>query len=117
MTARQSTDQRTKAVERARDHSPFLRAAMESQPEVLDVFEREGSKAAIQLALSKDAEIVDTRLRRQRYGLALAIALGDLAGELPFEEVTSHLSDFADAAIDQAVRAAIFDLVPGAEPL
>ena len=30
--------------------------------------------------------------------------LGDLAGEMALEEVTRLLSDFADRAIDQAVR-------------
>ena len=49
-------------------------------------------------------------LRRQRYALALAVALGDLAGELTLEEVTGLLSAFADRAIDEAVQAA----TPGA---
>ena len=55
-------------------------------------------------------------LRRQRQGLALAVALGDLSGELQLEQVTQLLSDFADRAIDQAVRAAIAERVPDAEP-
>ena len=55
-------------------------------------------------------------MRRQRLGLALAVALGDLAGELTLEQVTRLLSDFADQAIDEAVAAAIAERVPGAEP-
>ena len=48
-------------------------------------------------------------------GLALAVALGDLSGELSFEEATRALSDFADAAIEQALAAALAERVPGAE--
>src|SRR5205814_9029216 len=51
------------------------------------------------------------------HGLALAVALGDLAGELSLEAVTRLLSDFADAAIDRAVAAAIRERVPDAQPL
>jgi glutamate-ammonia-ligase adenylyltransferase len=47
--------------------------------------------------------------------LALAVALGDLSGELSLEEVTRLLSDFADKAIDEAVRDAIAERVPDAE--
>ena len=56
-------------------------------------------------------------MRRQRHGLALAVALGDLAGELSLEQVTAHLSDFADHAIDRALRAAMLERVPDAEPV
>jgi len=34
----------------------------------------------------------------------LAVALGDLSGELSLEQVTAALSDFADAAIDDSLR-------------
>jgi glutamate-ammonia-ligase adenylyltransferase len=44
------------------------------------------------------------------------VALGDLAGELPLEQVTRLLSDFADRAIDQAIKAAIRERVPDADP-
>ncbi len=71
---------------------------------------------AVQLALSAGGEEVETELRRQRQGLALAVALGDLAGELSLEQLTRILSDFADEAIDRAVGAAITERVPDAEP-
>ncbi|HJR82637.1 MAG TPA: glutamine-synthetase adenylyltransferase, partial [Sphingomicrobium sp.] len=48
-------------------------------------------------------------------GLALAVALGDLCGELSFEKATRALSDFADAAIERALSAALEERVPGAE--
>ncbi len=54
-------------------------------------------------------------MRRERSGLALAVALGDLSGELTLESVTRLLSDFADRAIDEAVTAAISERVLGAE--
>lgn len=116
MDADDLTGTRSEAVDRARSHSPFLRSVMEARPEILEEFERSGSDAAIRLADSAQAENIDDRQRRQRRGLALAIALGDLAGELSFEQVTRHLSDFADAAIDAAVRSAISERVPGAGP-
>ena len=50
-----------------------------------------------------------------RRGLALAVALGDLAGELSLEDATRLLSDFADAAIEAAISKAIAERVPGAD--
>ena len=61
------------------------------------------------------AEDVEVELRRQRLGLALAVALGDLSGDLSFEQATRALSDFADAAIERALSAALSERVPGAE--
>src|SRR5919112_3097850 len=58
----------------------------------------------------------DAREDALRRALALAVGLGDLAGELPLEQVTRLLSDFADRAIDEAVAAAISERVPGADP-
>jgi len=108
---------REDAVVRARDHSPFLRDAMSANPDVLRTFVEEGAAAAATLALRAAPDLpIGTRLRRQRHGLALAVALGDLAGELPLEQVTALLSDFADSAIDQAVDAAIRERVPDAVP-
>src|SRR5262249_14771131 len=71
---------------------------------------------AAEQALSLDGDGLDAKLRRRRHGLALAVALGDLSGELPLEEVTRLLSDFADSAIDEAIRAAILERVADSEP-
>jgi glutamate-ammonia-ligase adenylyltransferase len=111
-----STNIREEAVRRAAAHSPFLRDALQARGDIADRFLEAGAEAAAQLALAADGETVDQRLRRRRHGLALAVALGDLAGELPLEKVTALLSDFADAAIDEAVRAAIQERVPDADP-
>ncbi len=61
-------------------------------------------------------ETVEVELRRRRHALALAVALGDLSGELPLEQVTRLLSDFADSAIDDAISAAISERTPDARP-
>jgi [glutamine synthetase] adenylyltransferase / [glutamine synthetase]-adenylyl-L-tyrosine phosphorylase len=110
------TEARADAVRRAGDHSPFLREALLARREIADTFLTRGANSAAQLALARADDALDVRLRRQRYGLALAVALGDLAGELPLEQVTRLLSDFADKAIDEAVAAAIAERVPSAEP-
>jgi glutamate-ammonia-ligase adenylyltransferase len=112
-SARQS---REDALRRAERHSPFLRQALAAQPAIADTFLTHGSAAAAEQALSRESETLEARLRLRRHGLALAVALGDLAGELPLEEVTRLLSDFADAAIGQSVDAAIRERVPDAEP-
>jgi glutamate-ammonia-ligase adenylyltransferase len=102
---------RSAALERAERFSPFLREASGRRPAVVQRFEEEGADAAIAAALSDSAADTGATLRRQRDGLALAVALGDLSGELPLERVTGALSDFADHAIDQAIRAAVAERV------
>jgi glutamate-ammonia-ligase adenylyltransferase len=103
---------RTDAIERARSHAPFLREAMASRPDIVESFRDAGPETAAQQALQSGAETVGAELRRRRRALSLAVALGDLAGELPLERVTALLSDFADAAIDRAIQAAIAELFP-----
>ncbi len=68
------------------------------------------------MGLAIGTDDVGAELRRRRTALALAIALGDLAGELDLERVTAALSDFADLAIDRALAAAIAERMPDAEP-
>src|ERR1700761_6739606 len=72
-------ERRKDAIERARLHSPFLRAALAAQPEIAEAFERGGAAAALDLARSPATGTVDERLRRWRKATALAVALGDLA--------------------------------------
>ena len=52
----------------------------------------------------------------RRHALALAVALGDLSGEHPLEWVTQALSGFADAAMDEALAAAMRERMPEEEP-
>jgi glutamate-ammonia-ligase adenylyltransferase len=106
---------RADALRRAREHSPFLREAVQARGDIVESFTKSGAAAAAQLALSTRGDALESRLRRQRHALALAVALGDLSGDLSLEEVTRLLSDFADTAIDEAVRRAIIERVPDAE--
>ena len=108
--------ERADALERAEANAPFLRAAIASFPEIAACFADDGSEAAVAQALAQGGESVGERLRRQRHALALATALADLSGEQPLEWVTATLSNFADAAMDQALRAAMLERMPEEEP-
>ena len=110
------TKKRQTALERARRFSPFLREALEARPELAQIFLKQGSRAAVDTALAAGDGTVEVELRRARLGLALAIALGDLAGELELEEVTRRLSEFADRAIETALATAVGERVAGAQP-
>jgi glutamate-ammonia-ligase adenylyltransferase len=56
------------------------------------------------------------QLRLDRRALALSVAIGDLSGAMDLTAVTHTLTDFADSALDRAIRAAIEERTPGAEP-
>jgi len=116
MTGQLNRPAREDALGRARAFSTFLSDSAAAFPNLVERFLAGGSRAAIAEALSAAGESVASELRRRRTGLALAVALGDLAGELPFEESTRALSAFADEAIDRAVAAAFNERFPGAEP-
>src|SRR5438105_7345373 len=116
MNSKSARQAREDALRRAEDHSPFLRQALQALPAVADAFLSRGAAAGAEFALAAEGENLEAELRRKRHGLALAVALGDLAGELPLEDVTRLLSHFADSAIDRAVEAAIRERVPDAEP-
>ena len=111
-----STCGRPEALRRAADHAPFLREAIQVRPDIAETFATSGAIAATQLALGADGDTLEMRLRRQRHGLALAVALGDLSGELQLEEVTAMLSSFADRALDEAVRGTMAERVGQADP-
>jgi glutamate-ammonia-ligase adenylyltransferase len=110
------TRAREEAAERAERYSPFRRESLRAHADVGDHFLQKGAEAAIALSLERTVDPLDVRLRRQRGKLALAVALGDLAGELSLEQVTAALSDFADRAIDEAVAAAFDERVPDVGP-
>ena len=106
------------AISRATAHAPFLRQAMERRPEILATI-RTGDLAA---ALAQAREPADEpaqvarALRRERQALALIVAVGDLAGLMPFETVVATLSTFADRALDLAIRTALAERAPDEEP-
>ncbi len=96
------------ALRRAREHAPFLARALEKQPELADLLERGEIEAALAWADGRgEHDDAGIGLRRQRLALATAIAIGDLAGAFDLVEVVGKLSDFADYALDTAIRTAI----------
>ena len=107
---------RVRALDRAVNNSPFLRGLAERHEALARLFVDEGSAAALAAVAEDSSRPTAERLRVERQRLALAVALGDLAGELPLEAVTAALSDFADRAIDEAVSVAIRERLPDAEP-
>ncbi len=102
------------AIVRARAEAPFLAMLLDREPVLA------GRLAAGVMDLSFTGATADMpiarRLRLDRRALALNVAIGDLAGVLDLTGVTQALSDFADRALDQAIRAAIEERTPGEEP-
>ncbi|NGM33949.1 bifunctional [glutamine synthetase] adenylyltransferase/[glutamine synthetase]-adenylyl-L-tyrosine phosphorylase [Methylobacterium sp. DB0501] len=95
------------------DHSPFLWGLAARDPARLaGLLERapEESNAAI-LAEQRGAGLaggdVAGALRRNRAAHALLVALADIGGVWPLEQVTAALSNFADASVSAAVDAAL----------
>lgn len=109
-------ERRGEALRRAVRCSPFLRSLAERHPDLSSLFLEQGSGAALARVVPDSERAPAERLRIERQRLAFAVALGDLAGELPLEAVTAALSDFADRAIDEAVKVAIRERLPEAEP-
>jgi glutamate-ammonia-ligase adenylyltransferase len=107
------------AIARARAHSPFLSHLLDREREHADHLEAwlRDPLAAASLADGGDAAMGEgKRLRLERRRLALLVALGDLSGRYDLTAVTHLLSDFADRALDRAIRAAITERTPDAEP-
>jgi len=94
---------------RARDYAPFL----------ANLIEREGERVGDMLAapplISADVP-TGKALRLARRRLALQVAIGDLSGAFDLSEVTRRLTDFADLALDHAIRTAILERTPNAVP-
>ncbi len=116
MMATVISSNRTATLARAEAHAPFLRSAAAAFRDVAACFVEEGGDAAVARALALDAGTVGDTLRRRRHALALAVALADLSGEESLEWVTATLSDFADAAMDEALKSAMLERVPDEEP-
>ena len=108
----------TGAIARAAAHSPYLAQGLERLPELAALLAGGAGEAALDWAKAAGAgaEATGSALRREKRALALALAIGDLAGAFPLDRVMTELSQFADRALDQAIAAAIAQRVPGAEP-
>jgi len=74
-----------------------------------------GEALALARTSGEDKNVAAT-LRRQRWALAVTLAIGDLAGAFSVERVMHELSDFADRTLDAAIAEAIRRRVPEAEP-
>ena len=104
----------TDALDRARAHAPFLSLLLDREPVLAErlaagLFDLGHSVATPDMPVAR-------QLRLDRRALALTVAIGDLAGAMDLTAVTHALSDFADRALDRAIRAAIEERTPGAEP-
>lgn len=102
------------AVARARRWSPFLNLLATREPLIAAAAE-EGRLLLPSGPVDEDLPI-GRALRLRRRALALTVAIGDLAGVLDLTAVTGVLSDFADEALDAAIRTAMVERYPGAEP-
>lgn len=97
--------------------SPFLAGLAERHPDIVAAVRDHGLDRAIQNGFAAvESEDTAVTLRLQRQKLSLATALADLSGIAPLEEVVGHLSAFADLALDRAIRTAIAERTPDAEP-
>ncbi len=104
------------AVARARRWSPFLAMILEREPAMAAELATGVLPPLSAIAIHDDAMPPARRLRLERRRLALRVAIGDLAGVDDLTAVTRALSDFADRALDTAIRAAIAERTPGADP-
>jgi glutamate-ammonia-ligase adenylyltransferase len=106
------------ALARARAHSPYLRRLANRETQVAAALDVGDMPAALAFGAAQAPadEAVGAELRREKRRLALAVAVGDLSGIFSLEEVTGHLSRFADSALDRAIKAAIRERTPDAEP-
>ena len=106
----------TETIARARAHAPFLANLLDRETELVDNLEP-ALNDPLAAASFGDAEMGEgRRLRLERRRLALLVAIGDLSGRYDLTQVTRYLSDFADHAVDRAIRAAIVERTPDAAP-
>lgn len=101
------------AVARAVSTSPFLRQLIDAHPDIVAAA-RTDMAAALLIAAEVEGGSVARQLRLMRARHMLAIALADLSGAWPLEQLVAALSDFADRALDMAIAEAIGSHVPGA---
>ena len=106
----------TSALARARENAPFLARALDRRPDLAELLAAGEEEQALLAAKQVEAADIPTALRRERLGLALVLAVGDLAGAFDLYKVMRELSFFADRALHDAIGAAILRRVPDAEP-
>lgn len=106
------------AVSRARTWSPFLREAIARHSSTVATLAREGLPPALTGIRTGAGASPDfaAGLRFERSGISLALALADLAGWATFEDTVTGLTDFADSALDRAIREAMRERTGESEP-
>lgn len=99
-------------------HSPYLTQLAQSEPEAVLTLLRQGPQAVLTAAIAalnqaaldaEDADSLMLPLRQAKRRVALGIAVADIAGLWPLEQITGALSDFAALAIDTAMAAVLRD--------
>ncbi|UZK67910.1 bifunctional [glutamine synthetase] adenylyltransferase/[glutamine synthetase]-adenylyl-L-tyrosine phosphorylase [Sphingomonas sp. M1-B02] len=104
------------AISRIRAHSDFLSNLLDREAALVAELES-ALEDPLAAARAVDGEMNEARrLRLERRRLALLVAIGDLSGRFDLTRVTHLLSDFADDALDRAIRTAILERSPDAEP-
>ncbi len=108
----------TSAIARAENHAPFLSRAIDRLPELVALLAAGNCEEALAWAkfAGEGIDDVAVALRREKQALALALAIGDLAGAFPLLRVTGELSAFADRAMDAAIADAIRRRAPDSQP-
>lgn len=105
------------AVARAEAYAPFLARSLARQPELRVLLLEGNLEAAFEWAKERgQSEDVGRALRLERLGLATAVAVGDLCGALRLFDVVGRLTEFADYAMDRAIRSVIEDRTGASEP-
>jgi len=103
------------ALERASFHAPFLAQQLKNFPVIAAALSAGAVEEAILLARQAGvaAPSPAAAMRRERNALALALAIGDLAGLLPLERLMTELSDLADRALSLALETAMAERQSG----
>ena len=97
-------------IEGAAGCSPYLKTLAEAERDWLPAA-LEAPEAALQALMEELREVapdaLPAALRQGKRRVALLIGLADLAGVWPLEEVTGHLTGFADLACELAMKACV----------
>lgn len=104
------------ALDRAETFSAFLSGALGAFPMLADLLRNGEVDEAWDLIpglAGDEGQPLARRLRIERRARALVIAIADLAGAWPLEDVSGRLSAFADEAADRAIAAAFEERYPG----
>ena len=89
---------------------------LERRPELAELLAQGDGEVALRAAKRVKEGSAASALRDERLGLALVLAIGDLAGAFDLDKVMRELSTFADRALDRALNTAMNSRVPDAEP-